>query len=462
MVMDSGRENFASVRRNKMSEDNQQEKDFKFIQEQVIEKKHKRAKKRIGSFCITVLMAILFGLTAAFTFAYAEPGFFKFLHKEKEDNRTPVIFPTVIPDEPGPNVDPEDGKNTKPEPEVTSGEEPDEPANPVIVQKLDADINDYISIFNNIKKVSAEAEKSILTVSSIIQGKDLFGNPVDKKMETSGIIIADNNEDLLILVSYDRVKNANSIWIEAGANQLIEARLHDYDSDINLAVLAVKLGSIPTYIRDNYSVWNLGGSYSIMVGSPVIAIGSPNGYPNSMDIGIITSKGSTISITDNSLDLFNTSLNDNSNGDGVIVNLQGKIIGVITRNLKDNKNKNINTVIGITKLQSVIEKMANQNPRLLFGVKAEDMTEGARKEHKVDTGIYVNEVLTNSPAFSAGIKSGDIILQLDDQQIVNVSDFNKVISSGEKDQKIDVLLQRATSSGEKEITVTVTLAAKEQ
>jgi Trypsin-like serine proteases, typically periplasmic, contain C-terminal PDZ domain len=137
-----------------------------------------------------------------------------------------------------------------------------------------------------------------------------------------------------LLVSLDRVKDASSIKIELNDDVAVDAVLQDYETELNLAVIAVNIADIPVKFLDSLAVARLGESYSVMVGSPIIALGNPNGYPLSIDIGIITSKGRTVSITDNELDLFHTNMVFNDESDGVIVNLEGEVIGLISRTLK--------------------------------------------------------------------------------------------------------------------------------
>lgn len=455
-----------------MSE-NEKDKDFEFIKEQVIEKKHKKHKKWFVPFSMMIIMAVLFGLIAAVTFCVAEPGLYMILHKE-EENKLPISFPTKFPadlinndDTTNSNV-PTEGAinitNTPEEEETPAGQEVEvpEPEKVIIQNKIDANIEDYLNMYDDIKTIVYNTNKSIVTVTCIDNEKDWYGSPIELATETTGVVIYNNNVDLLILVSLDRVQEANGIKIKLSDLVYVDAEMQDYESDLNLAVLAVHIKDIPDMFKNNMSVAVLGESYSIAVGNPVIALGSPNGYPNSMEIGIVTSKGSTISVTDNKLDLFNTNITDNSNSDGIIIDMKGEIVGLITRNLKEGINENLNTVIGISKLKSVIERLANNIPRIYFGVKTDDLTVAARKEHDVENGIYVNEVLANSPAFDAGIKNGDIILQINDEVVLNSNSFNNIISSFQPEDKIEVKVKRTSSTTEKEEYLEIVLVKKER
>jgi S1-C subfamily serine protease len=448
-----------------MSENEKDNKDFEFIKEQVIEKKRRKVKRWLLPLMMTVFMAVLFGMIAAVTFVITEPRLYKLLHKE-EEIKTPVSFPTEYPLDTsiGNQVDTDTEKEDDVDTSVDT-EDVDEPAEPetvIMEQSIDADIEDFVNMYDEIRTVAYQSNKSLLKVSTTTSVEDWFGDMVERTVSTTGLVISDINDDLLVLVSLDRVKDASSIKIELSDTIAVDAVLQDYDTETNLAIIAVALKDIPPNFMKNIDVATLGESYTLTVGSPILALGSPNGHPGSMELGIITSRGSWASITDNRIDLFNTSVENNDNSDGVIVNMKGEVIGLITRTLKDGVNEELSTVIGISKLKPIIKLIANQTPRIYFGVEAEDMTEAAKLEHIITNGIYINEVRAKSPAFEAGMKNGDIILQVDDHLIMNTNNFNTTISEYLPEDEVLVKIKRTSGTTEKELELKVVLAEKKK
>jgi S1-C subfamily serine protease len=106
--------------------------------------------------------------------------------------------------------------------------------------------------------------------------------------------------------------------------------------------------------------------------------------------------------------------------------------------------------------------MGIQESRIYFGVKADDMSEDAKKQKSVSSGIYINEVLADSPAFKAGLRDGDIILSIDDQTVLSTSNFYNIISAYKPGDKITVSTKRISGNTEKEIEVEVVLTEKAQ
>jgi serine protease Do len=453
-----------------MSENEKDKKDFEFIKEQVIEKKRKKVKKWLLPLFMTICLAILFGLIAAVTFVMAEPKLYKFLHKE-EEIKTPVSFPTEYPLASG-EKDPAVAENESEDKDsseetVETVDDVDEKEQPkpdtlIVEQSIDADMEDFISMYDDIRTIAYETDRSLMNVSTITSVRDWFGDMVERTVTTTGLIISNLNDDLLVLVSLDRVKDASSIKIELSETIAVDAVLQDYDTETNLAVIAVAMEDIPPNFLNNIKVATLGESYTVMVGNPILALGSPNGHPGSMEPGIVTSRGSWASITDNKLDLFNTNIGDSDNSDGIIVNMRGEVVGLITRALKDGVNEDLNTVIGISKIKPLITDLANQTPRIYFGVRTEDMTEAALLEHQITNGIYVNEVRANSPAFAAGMKNGDIIIQVNENWIMNTNNFYNTISGYKPEEEVVVKIKRTSGTTEKEMEMTIFLAEKEK
>lgn len=450
-----------------MPGDNKDKNEFEFIKEEVIPKKRKRARKILLPLIMTIFMAMLFGVVAAATFVFTEPVFFGFLNRE-EEKREPIIFPTAYPDD-GTDDDSDmndkedEVNNTKPTPtQAPAPEEEQNDGNKVIINTIEADIDDVIKMSEAVREIADNTGKSLVTVTSIRNDNDFFGSSVETRVDTTGLILANDGKELYILVSLDRVMDASSIQVKLSETDMADAVLLDYEREVNLAVLTISINNIPQLLLANMVPAIMGESYTISIGTPIIALGSPNGNTGSMDYGIITSRDGSKYITDYKLDLFNTGIRDNDKSDGYIVNLKGQVIGVITRTLRDDHNEDINTVIGISRLNPLIERMVNRRPHLYCGVVAVDLTDEARMEHQVANGIYVNSVKADSPAFDAGIKGGDIIMSIDTKSVINTIGFFNIISDYEPRSEVSIKIKRTSGTTAREMELRVVLDERDK
>ncbi len=478
-------------------ENNNKDNKFSFIQEQITSKKKSRWKRMLISLGWTIVLACVFGAIASVAFCISLPKISKFLNVN-QDKKT-IEFPTMAPEDvdknhadPNPDnlggnqditADNREQNSDKSNSSVgqnsdksnssvgqdtnkkgTNEAEVHTPETVVIEQpiKAKADVEDFLNMYTEIRAIANNANKSMVTVTSVRKGVDWFNNDYDAIKVTSGLIVANNGAELIILVSLDKIQEANRIKVTFFNSVEAEGVLQSYDTDLNIAAIAVKLKDIPEQNRKDIKPAILGESFALVVGTPVIALGNPNGYVGSMELGFITSKGNSAYITDNKVDIFNTSINDNKNADGVIFNFKGEVIGIITKVLKDEVNENVNTVIGISKIKKIIESLVNKQDQVYFGIKGMDMTAEALEKAGITGGVSVTEVEPESPALKAGLKNGDIILTVNETPINSMNSFYNIISLYEPKTSITITVKRDTKNAENNLNFEVILEKKDK
>ncbi len=420
---------------------------YDFIEEQIVPKRKNKAKKLLFSIGTTVCLAIIFGIVSRAVFCISGTCIDKVFGEDKDKKIISFTTPSPVPES---------------TPEVQATKEPEETKDNVqiIENVVDADLKDYSKMYALLSEVAKDFNKSVVTVSSVINGVDWFDNPSERLDASYGVIIANNGEDLLVLTSKNKIEDANSMRVTFSDHVTREADLYGYDSEAGIAILSVPIEKINEKTMDTIQVAVLGDSYYLPLGTPVLALGSPNGYVYSMDLGIITNSMVETYVTDSKLELFNTDMTNNANGEGVIVGLNGQVLGIITHDFNSGLNENVSTVLGITRLKAVIERLVNKTEQVYFGIVGNDIPKEYADELNIDSGVYVTEVLADSPAFKAGIKNGDIILGIEENNIPSMSTFNSVISNYTPKRDVDVKLLRTSKNDNNKITVQVTLAEK--
>jgi S1-C subfamily serine protease len=445
---------------------NKEENGFSFIQEQIVPYKKSRWKRMLFSFLWTIILAGVFGLVAIIVFTVMAPPINSWLGKA-QDKKT-VEFPSEEPEDSNlGNFNPD---STEPDNNSTPNgvgigtqeeEETSEQTETVIIENtIKADIEDLNSMYGELRAIASEVNKSMVTITSIVNGVDWFNNEYEAEKVSTGFIVGNNGQDLLILVNSDRMEDAKDIQITFYNSIKAKGRLQSVDYDLKLAAIAVSLEEIPDIDRTEIRPATLGESYSLIIGTPVIAMGSPNGYAGSMEFGTITSKGAQAYITDNRIDLFTTNITDYDNGYGIIINLRGEIIGIITQTLMEESYEEVNTAIGISRIKNIIATLVNNKEQVYFGIKGLDMTEESLKSAEVDNGVSVREVEADSPALKAGIQSGDIIMTVNETPINSMNSFYAIISGYQPKTEIEVVIRRNAQNENKDINVTVILEKK--
>jgi S1-C subfamily serine protease len=411
-----------------------------FIKEQIVPNKKNKRKKLFHSLETAVLCAIVFGILSSFTFTLSTPYFEKIFGKPEDDSvsftkETPL--PTATP-----SVTP------TPSPTTTPAES--------LVPKIDTDyIQDF---FDVISETANSFHSSVVTVSGVVTGVDWFDNPSELSAATCGIILAKTEKTLYILSAYDRISDATAIRITFSGGTTVEAQVNGYDKETNLMVLSVSLSELSDSLIDTLTPVELGDTFYAQPGTPILALGSPNGSIYSMDFGIVSSNGIDRYITDNKLELFSTSMQYCETGEGVIVGLDGRVLGIITHT--QDSSANYLTAIGISRLKSLIEKLVNKEASASLGIVAHDIPSEYKDTISIENGIYVFSVNNNSPALTAGLQSGDIILALGDREITGVAMLNSLLSGYQPKDTVTLTILRTTKAEDNEMSITVTLGKK--
>lgn len=434
-------------------EPNNEENDFSFIQEQIVPKKVNKARRIVEILVFTVAMAVIFGLVARYVFCISESLFNDILGISPRKDT--IKFPSLDPEE-----DNNQGNEIKSPSEEKTSDKEENGKTIVIENSVKADVSDYVTMYSKINDIASEVNKSVVKITSAEKAVDWFNNDYESESVTSGIIVAKDGTNIYILTTNNKIISEDNIKVTFQNDTTVEAGFLRSDSELNLAVVAVDVSQVPEAVIRSIKVAELGESYLLKTGEPVLALGSPNGYSSSMELGMITNGSNSVYTVDNRIELFNTNIIDNPNGEGIIANLEGKIVGIITQKFKSNLNKNINTVLSISRMKPVIERLVNNKPMASMGIIGADMPSEIAKKYDLDSGIYVTEVKAKSPAFNGGIKSGDVILAIEDKQTVSMTALNNILMEYKPGDIVKVTIKRTTKEDNSESVVKVKLGNK--
>ena len=462
-----------------------EERDYQFINERIVPKRKKKWLKRLGTVAFVLCMAVVFGVVAHAAFLLSGDYLKDILGiedkrqevelpkpnsptknpftptpvptAEPENTTTPSQKPTVAPTRSA-EPTPEPTKEPEPTPEVTP--EPSEGGEQMPeVTPEPTPIENYLQIYDAIRKVAEEVSNSIVTVEAIEQGVDWFQEVYEKRTRTTGLVLGNDGVDLLILAGIEQFAGANAIDVFFG-EEVISGRIYSMDRDYGLAVVAVSLNQIPEELLEEIKMGLLAEEEDLVAGTPVIALGAPNGYEGSIEFGMITSLGSTVSVTDGEVMSFTTNIAEYPQGHGFVVNLEGKILGLITHRHKANPEDGIFTAVSLDSISGVIVKLLNNAERPYFGIKGQNIPKNLKKEYEIDGGVYVREVENSSPALAAGIKAGDILVTVGGKLMDGIGTFSDVILERSTREIVQVTLLRKVEDDLREMTVEVSLTKK--
>ena len=308
----------------------------------------------------------------------------------------------------------------------------------------------------------------------------------------SGIIVGDNDDELLIATNNhvvegattlsvcfigDDVANAETETVNAGDSgdlnleDAVSAKIKGTDADNDLAVVAVRKSDIPEDTLNQINIAQIGSSDDLVVGQQVVAIGNALGYGQSVTSGWVSALNRTISTEDgtNSTGLIQTDAAINpGNSGGALLNMKGELIGINSAKYADSSVEGMGYAIPISKAKPILEDLMNRETREkvdtsekgYLGVVLSNLTTEAIQMYNIPSGAFVRGVDQDSPAENGGICKGDIIVKFDGQKVSDGDDLLDKLQYYKSGGTIEAVVARADNGEYKESTVEVTLGTR--
>jgi len=250
------------------------------------------------------------------------------------------------------------------------------------------------------------------------------------------------------------IDGADQIAVKlSGSSKGVSARLVGQDYELDLAVLKID--------GNSYSTLPLGDSDKMRVGDFVVAIGEPYGLDNTVTTGVVSSRGRPVTIQDrNYKNLIQTDAAINpGNSGGPLLNLSGQVIGINTA--VNESAQGIGFAIPINTAKGVLQDLMNGQKvvRPYMGISMSDLNDSIIQQLGLAAntkGVLILQIASGSPAANAGLKSMDIITQIDGKSITLSSEVQTLVEKSKVGQKLAVNVLRQG----KALNLNVTLQAK--
>ncbi len=420
---------------------------------------------------ITAFMAVLFGLVACFTFLLLEPVISNWLYPPEETPK--VMFPEdreeMSPEEMLIDTMLAEKQQQQEEQQQEESQEETEETEEVVLnqEQIDEilesfvmDRTNYQEMYSVMGSYVAELERCMVTVTGYFSEVDWMNNEFESTNQSSGVIIAENEQGYYILADYAPIEDAKWTAVTFCDNVLAEAKVVQYDPQTELAVILVTGDILPEQTRETIQVAVLGNSLPRnMVGTPVVALGSPMGVMDSVAYGMITSSSVSSSLVDANYKMLYTDMYGSSNAGGILFNMRSEVIGVITNDRGSSDLKNTIIAYGISGLKSLITRLSNSSGYQMpyLGISGADVKNTGNGEIEIPKGAYVMDVEMNSPAMKEGIQQGDIITAVGEASVSSFSNYMNALLYLEAGQEVELTVMRLSQEEYKEMKFTVTV-----
>jgi S1-C subfamily serine protease len=266
----------------------------------------------------------------------------------------------------------------------------------------------------------------------------------------SGFII---DKSGLVLTNAHVVDQADKVTVRLKDGRTFEGKVKGIDEVTDLAVVKINAGN-------DLPIAPLGSSSDVQVGDWAIAVGNPLGFDNTVTLGIVSTlkrSSAQVGITDKRLEFIQTDAAINpGNSGGPLLNGRGEVIGINTAIRADAMG--IGFAIPIDKAKAIAAQLQRDGKvaHPYLGVQMVTLTPELARQNNTDpnaaveipevSGVLVVRVVPNSPAATAGVRRGDVILQVDGQPITTAEQLQGVVEDSRLGQVLQIKVQRGTQT----------------
>ncbi len=418
-------------------------------------------KKLMRRLLSSIALAIIFGLVACITFVLLEPVINKRINPEpEEDPVEQIVFEEESVAE---EMRPEDmiAEESELLPVVIEQGPLNDDQIEQVLSEMELGIEDYLTLNAAVSSKIREVQDSMVDVIGITQDTDWFQNEYENEHIISGVIVADNGKEFLILADVSALSSYDSLEVCFNDGKSYDAHLKVADSSTGLGIVAVNKTYMSHETRDQAAIIEMGSSANRNInGTPIIAIGRPLGTVSSVCIGTVTSSGTRVEYTDASYSGITTDIYGSTQASGALVNARGQLVGIIEMGHNAEDMENLVSGLGITELKRLIEAMSNGRRIPYLGIHGTDVTEKVSDQLEIPKGVYLQNLEMDSPMLEAGIQSGDIITQFGDMKLSSYQELNMLMLNYEPEDEVLVTIMRQGPEGYSAMEMTVTLGTQ--
>lgn len=323
------------------------------------------------------------------------------------------------------------------------------------------------------------------------------GQTQEQESSGSGIIVGQNDSELLIATNNHVVEGADSLSVcftnqdgtaassssdvtntstaedestDLDGGTAVSAQVKGTDVDNDLAVVSVNISDIPEDVRNEIKVANLGSSDDLVVGEQVVAIGNALGYGQSVTSGYVSALNKQVSSDDVNGTFIQTDAAINpGNSGGALLNMNGEVVGINSSKIASDSVEGMGFAIPISRAEPILEELMSKETRqkvedesqaAYLGITCLDVSSNTEEMYNMPVGVFVRDVEEGGPADQAGIQTGDIIQKFDGTTVQTYENLTNQLAYYKAGEQVEVVVARAEGGQYKEQTVTVTLGAK--
>lgn len=343
------------------------------------------------------------------------------------------------------------------------------------------DVSDIAqSVMPSIVSITNKSVQEVQNYFSLF-GYGYGGQTIPQETESrgSGIIIGQNDSELLIVTNNHVIANADTLSVSFIDNAVYEAKLKGTNPDNDLAVIAVPLDSVSADTMSQIAAASIGDSDALKVGEQVVAIGNALGYGQSVTTGIVSATNRTMGSNTGVVNASTASENvptyiqtdaaiNPGNSGGALLNMQGEVIGINSAKYSSTDVEGMGYAIPISKAQDIIDTLMTKKTRTqvaetdqgYLGIQCKNIDSSTSQQLGMPQGVFIYKIVEGGAASKSDLREKDIITKFDGQSIRTYDDLTSMLKYYEGGSTVTITVQSLENGQYVERNVDITLDKK--
>ena len=325
-------------------------------------------------------------------------------------------------------------------------------------------ITDVSEVVENVMP-SIVAITSKTLISSGRFGPFYFGEEQYSEGAGSGIIISKSDEELMILTNNHVVEGANELAVQFINEKSFDAKIVGTSERKDIAVISVSLNDIDSDTLNEIKIATLGDSNELKVGNGIIAIGNALGYGQSVTTGVVSALNREVSIDNYTSKMIqlDAAINGGNSG-GALLNSKGEVVGINSAKYSSNAMTSSASIEGmgfaipISDVSDLITTLMNGENDDAIKLGIEGYIINNSNNYNMPTGFYISKINSGSSADKSELEIGNIITEIDGNEVTNLNDIQEVLNDLNKGDKINLMISYISGREYKEKDITVTIS----
>lgn len=418
--------------------DKGEKKEFKYIHEIIGDSKRKGMRWLLKIIMITMIGGAIIGMVVSVCISDYVPGLLSYAETKEQyknilENTTTTAYKETS----------DDGKS-----EDESGVRKEETS--------DASDNKSQEEITTEENVNAATDGIDIAKSSVVKVTAIATNGrwtnIRKKYESAVCVFA-SYKVLIFIADGNNIKDDDKITITLSDDKEYDATIRKKDDITGIVALTVDGSNIPEEVQNSITIPVVDSRNKLEKHDMAYIIGTPYGDKRIVLNGEIKSIAQPVSRTDGMYYNYLTDIKYNDTVNGFMFNDKGNLEAVILQNMQDEKTSGIITAMPICEIKTRVQNICNGMDAMYVGINGADITDDVKSQadRNMPYGVYVKSCEIDSPAYRAGILSGDIIVSVNDESIKNLRDLKNAFDKYYTDEYINMVIMRSGKNEYKEI-----------